>query len=66
MTQTFSPELESYSLSEWKKGYDSQPHEDDYEITEIEGQIPAELSGTLFRKWPWSIRHRWNTNSSPL
>ena len=52
MTQTFSPELESYSLSEWKKGYDSQPHEDDYEITEIEGQIPAELSGTLFRNGP--------------
>lgn len=52
MTQTFSSDLESYSLAEWKKGYDSQPHEEEYEITAIEGQIPEELSGTLFRNGP--------------
>ncbi|MGL4883927.1 MAG: carotenoid oxygenase family protein, partial [Waterburya sp.] len=33
-------------------GYDSQPHEYEYQITDIEGQIPTELSGTLFRNGP--------------
>ena len=42
----------TYNLEEWKRGYDSQPNEYDYEITEIEGEIPAELSGTLFRNGP--------------
>ena len=42
----------TYSNEEWKRGYDSQPNEYDYEITEIEGQIPSELSGTLFRNGP--------------
>ena len=42
----------TYSTQEWKQGYDSQPNEYDYEITEIEGQIPLELSGTLFRNGP--------------
>ena len=42
----------TYNTEEWKRGYDSQPNEYDYEITEIEGQIPAELSGTLFRNGP--------------
>ncbi len=41
-----------YNLEEWKRGYDSQPNEYDYEITEIEGEIPTELSGTLFRNGP--------------
>ena len=43
---------ETYSIEEWKKGYDSQPNEYDYEITDIEGEIPQELSGTLFRNGP--------------
>ena len=41
-----------YNIEEWRRGYDSQPNEYQYEITEIEGQIPAELSGTLFRNGP--------------
>ena len=41
-----------YNLEEWKRGYDSQPNEYDYDITEIEGEIPTELSGTLFRNGP--------------
>ena len=41
-----------YSIQEWQKGYDSQPNEYDYEITDIEGEIPLELSGTLFRNGP--------------
>ena len=44
--------IPTYNVEEWKKGYDSQPNEYDYEITEIEGEIPAELSGTLFRNGP--------------
>jgi all-trans-8'-apo-beta-carotenal 15,15'-oxygenase len=42
----------SYNLEEWSKGYDSQPHEDQYWIEDIEGTIPAELTGTLFRNGP--------------
>ena len=41
-----------YNLEEWKGGYESQPNEYEYEITEIEGEIPATLSGTLFRNGP--------------
>ena len=41
-----------YNIEEWKRGYDSQPNEYEYEITEIEGKIPVELSGTLFRNGP--------------
>ena len=42
----------TYNINEWKRGYDSQPNEYDYEITDIEGKIPLELSGTLFRNGP--------------
>ncbi|MEL6930960.1 MAG: carotenoid oxygenase family protein [Cyanobacteria bacterium J06600_6] len=54
MTNTITSPASSqpYNLEEWKRGYDSQPNEYDYEITEIEGEIPAELSGTLFRNGP--------------
>ena len=41
-----------YNLEEWKRGYESQPNEYSYEITDIEGEIPTELSGTLFRNGP--------------
>ena len=43
---------QTYNTEEWKRGYDSQPNEYEYEITEIEGKIPPELSGTLFRNGP--------------
>ena len=55
MSQTASNQ--SYNIKEWRRGYDSQPNEYEYEITEIEGQIPAELSGTLFRNGPGLIRY---------
>ncbi|MBW4618229.1 MAG: carotenoid oxygenase family protein [Cyanosarcina radialis HA8281-LM2] len=41
-----------YNMEEWEQGYRSQPHEYDYWIDEVEGQIPAELTGTLFRNGP--------------
>ena len=52
MTNTVSTASQSYYLDEWQRGYDSQPNEYDYEITDIEGQIPLELTGTLFRNGP--------------
>jgi all-trans-8'-apo-beta-carotenal 15,15'-oxygenase len=41
-----------YKRDDWKKGYQSQPHEYDYWIDDIEGEIPQELRGTLFRNGP--------------
>jgi all-trans-8'-apo-beta-carotenal 15,15'-oxygenase len=41
-----------YNLDEWKGGYRSQKQESDYWIEDIQGQIPVELEGTLFRNGP--------------
>jgi len=53
-----------YNLAQWRQGYRSQKQEYDYQITEIDGEIPAELTGTLFRNGPGlldindiSVRH---------
>ncbi len=45
-------EEQSYSLSDWRKGYESQYNESEYLIDHIEGEIPSELSGTLYRNGP--------------
>jgi all-trans-8'-apo-beta-carotenal 15,15'-oxygenase len=42
----------SYDKKEWQRGYTSQPHEYEYQIEEIEGEIPLNLAGTLFRNGP--------------
>jgi len=42
----------SYNPEEWKRGYDSQPNEYDYWVDNIEGEIPPQLNGTLFRNGP--------------
>lgn len=54
----------SYNLQDWQQGYQSLYREHDYWIDEIEGEIPADLQGTLFRNGPGlldihgtSIRH---------
>lgn len=47
-----SSQTRSYDLQDWQKGYRSLPQEHDYWIDEIEGQIPADLNGTLFRNGP--------------
>jgi all-trans-8'-apo-beta-carotenal 15,15'-oxygenase len=52
MTNTSTNNHKSYDTAEWQKGYDSQPNEYEYEIHNVEGQIPLELSGTLFRNGP--------------
>ena len=42
----------SYSLEDWRQGYESQYQEREYLIEQIEGEIPTELSGTLYRNGP--------------
>lgn len=39
----------SYTIKDWQGGYESLPEEYDYWIDDIEGEIPPELAGTLFR-----------------
>jgi len=50
--QTKKMSVKSYTQKDWQKGYQSQPYEYEYSIDEIEGVIPAELNGTLFRNGP--------------
>ncbi len=42
----------SYDMDDWRSGYRSQPQEFDYWIDDIEGEIPADLTGTYFRNGP--------------
>jgi all-trans-8'-apo-beta-carotenal 15,15'-oxygenase len=42
----------SFDLHDWQKGYRSLKQELSYPIDDIEGQIPLELEGTLFRNGP--------------
>lgn len=42
----------SYTREDWKKGYESQPEEFSYWVEDIEGEIPTELTGTVFRNGP--------------
>lgn len=39
----------NYLVKDWAKGYKSQPNEYSYWIDDIEGIIPSQLEGTLFR-----------------
>lgn len=41
-----------YNLKDWQQGYRSLKQEFDYPIDDIEGEIPPELTGTLFRNGP--------------
>ncbi len=42
----------SFTMADWRGGYRSQPEEYSYWITDIEGAIPTDLEGTLFRNGP--------------
>lgn len=48
--------------ADWRRGYESQPNEDAYWIDEIEGTIPSDLHGTLFRNGPGLL----DVNGQPL
>lgn len=43
---------EFYSRDDWRRGYESQPDEFEGWIDDVEGAIPANLTGTLFRNGP--------------
>jgi len=45
----------TFSREDWQKGYESLRTEQAYWIDEIEGQIPLELEGTLFRNGPGQL-----------
>lgn len=53
---------QSYNREDWLKGYQSQPQEYDYPITSIQGTIPSELQGTLFRNGPGLL----DINGTPI
>ncbi len=42
----------SYTREHWREGYQSLKEEYDYWIDDIEGEIPPELNGTLFKNGP--------------
>jgi all-trans-8'-apo-beta-carotenal 15,15'-oxygenase len=50
--QTIKTATKPYNREDWKRGYESQRQETDYWIENIDGQIPPELNGTLFRNGP--------------
>lgn len=50
--KTLPSEALSYNRNDWQRGYLSQPQEFDYWIDEVDGQIPFELQGTLYRNGP--------------
>lgn len=52
MQQLEKPIQKPYSLEDWRKGYESQKQELEYWVEDIEGEIPQELSGTLYRNGP--------------
>ena len=45
----------SYSRQDWQKGYQSLTSEQDYWIDDVQGTIPADLEGTLFRNGPGQL-----------
>lgn len=53
-TELRSPTAPSitYTREDWQRGYESLHTEHEYWITDIEGEIPADLEGTLFRNGP--------------
>ncbi|MBE9042253.1 carotenoid oxygenase family protein [Oscillatoriales cyanobacterium LEGE 11467] len=50
--RTLSTENRFYDRQDWQGGYRSLPDEYDYSIDDIDGEIPSELEGTLFRNGP--------------
>jgi all-trans-8'-apo-beta-carotenal 15,15'-oxygenase len=42
----------TFTMEDWRSGYRSQPQEFAYWIEDVEGTLPAELNGTLFRNGP--------------
>lgn len=49
MVQALTP---TFSKADWQSGYESLRTENSYWIDRVDGEIPQELSGTLFRNGP--------------
>jgi len=47
-----APSTPAYTVADWLGGYRSQPDEHDYPITDIEGTLPPDIEGTLYRNGP--------------
>jgi all-trans-8'-apo-beta-carotenal 15,15'-oxygenase len=43
---------QTYHLEDWRQGYESQTQELDCWLDAVEGEIPKQLQGTLFRNGP--------------
>src|SRR5579883_100052 len=56
------PPVLSYDREGWQQGYRSLKQEFDYWIDDIEGEIPADLQGTLFRNGPGML----DVNGHPI
>lgn len=54
--------INSYQREDWQKGYESLKQEGNYWIDDVEGQIPTELHGTLFRNGPGLL----DVNGQPI
>lgn len=50
--QTLTDTPISFNREDWQRGYNSLQQEFDYWIEDIEGEIPPDLYGTLFRNGP--------------
>lgn len=45
----------NFTREDWQRGYQTQAEEASYWVEDIDGQIPVELNGTLFRNGPGSL-----------
>ncbi|NEO28088.1 MAG: Apocarotenoid-15,15'-oxygenase, partial [Kamptonema sp. SIO4C4] len=50
--QTVSHTTQPYNIKDWQRGYESQRQEAAYWLENIEGTVPTDLNGTLFRNGP--------------
>jgi all-trans-8'-apo-beta-carotenal 15,15'-oxygenase len=50
--QTLSPPVVAEAAADWHRIFESLPDEHEYVVDELEGRIPAELVGTLYRNGP--------------
>ena len=62
LSDTNQPYDQTVWKADWKQGYESQWQESEYWIEQVEGQIPLDLQGTLFRNGPGSL----DVNGQPL
>jgi len=50
------PEGPAWTLEEYQKMFRNYLQEEDYEVLDIEGSIPADLEGTFYRNGPGERR----------